>query len=43
MIKMDQLLGEILELSLIGRAANLPEDVPFDAIVKDAWIRRQRG
>ena len=32
---MEQLLGEILELSLIGRAANLPEDVPFDAIVKD--------
>lgn len=35
-IKMDQLLGEILELSRIGRVANPPEDVSFDAIVKDA-------
>ena len=36
MIKMDQLLGEILELSRIGRVANPPENVSFDAIVKDA-------
>jgi signal transduction histidine kinase len=36
MTKMDQLLGEILELSRIGRVANPPEDVPFNAIVKDA-------
>jgi len=38
MIKMEQLLGEILELSLIGCVANLPEDVPY-AIVKDGLDR----
>jgi signal transduction histidine kinase len=36
MTKMDQLLGEILELSRIGRVVNPPENVPFDAIAKDA-------
>ena len=36
MTKMDQLLGEILELSRIGRVSNPPEDVSFDAIAKDA-------
>ena len=36
MTKMDQILGETLELSRIGRVANPPEDVPFDAIAKDA-------
>ncbi len=34
--KMDQLLGETLELSRIGRIVNPPENVPFDAIAKDA-------
>jgi signal transduction histidine kinase len=36
MTKMDQILGETLELSRIGRVANPPEDVPLDAIAKDA-------
>jgi PAS domain S-box-containing protein len=34
--KMDRLLLETLELSRIGRVANLPEDVPFGEIVEDA-------
>jgi signal transduction histidine kinase len=34
--KMDQLLGETLELSRIGRVTNQPEDVPFGEIVKEA-------
>ena len=34
--KMDQLLGETLELSRIGRIVNPPENMPFDAIAKDA-------
>jgi PAS domain S-box-containing protein len=34
--KMDQLLGETLELSRIGRVINQPEDVPFGEIVKEA-------
>lgn len=34
--KMDQLLGETLELSRIGRATNPPEDVPFGELVKEA-------
>jgi PAS domain S-box-containing protein len=35
-IKMDQLLTEILELSRIGRVANPPVDVPFGEIVREA-------
>jgi signal transduction histidine kinase len=35
MTKMDQLLGEILELSRIGRVANPPVDVPFGEIVME--------
>jgi PAS domain S-box-containing protein len=34
--KMDQLLGETLELSRIGRVTNQPEDVLFGEIVKEA-------
>ena len=34
--KMDQLLGETLELSRIGRVTNPPQDVPFGEIVKEA-------
>ncbi|TRZ67392.1 MAG: PAS domain S-box protein [Methanothrix sp.] len=34
--KMDRLLGETLELSRIGRVANLPEDVSFGSMVKEA-------
>ena len=34
--KMDQLLGETLELSRIGRVTNPPEDVPFGEMVKEA-------
>jgi signal transduction histidine kinase len=37
--KMDKLLSEILELSRVGRVMNLPEDVPFDVIVKEALDR----
>jgi signal transduction histidine kinase len=33
---MDQLLGETLELSRIGRVTNPPQDVPFGEIVKEA-------
>ncbi len=36
MTKMDQLLGEILDLSRIGRVANPPVDVPFGEIVTEA-------
>ena len=36
MTKMDQLLGEILDLSRIGRVANPPADVPFGEIVTEA-------
>ena len=35
-IKMDQLLTKILELSRIGRVANPPADVPFGDIVMEA-------
>ena len=34
--RMDQLLGETLELSRIGRIVNPPEDVSFDEIVSEA-------
>lgn len=34
--KMDRLLGELLELSRIGRLMNAPEEVPFDDLIKDA-------
>jgi signal transduction histidine kinase len=34
--RMDQLLGETLELSRIGRIVNQPEDVSFDEIVSEA-------
>ncbi len=34
--RMQQLLDDLLELSRIGRLAKPPEDVPFDAIVRDA-------
>jgi signal transduction histidine kinase len=34
--KMDQLLGETLELSRIGRIASPPVNVPFSEIVKEA-------
>jgi PAS domain S-box-containing protein len=36
MTKMDKLLGEILDLSRIGRVANPPVDVPFGEIVTEA-------
>lgn len=34
--RMDQLLGETLELSRIGRIINQPEDVSFDEVVSEA-------
>ncbi len=34
--KMQRLLGELLELSRIGRMMNPPQDVPFGEIVRDA-------
>ena len=34
--KMQRLLGELLELSRIGRMMNLPQAVPFEAIVREA-------
>lgn len=34
--KMHQLLDDLLELSRIGRLAKAPEEIPFDAIVRDA-------
>lgn len=34
--KMHQLLDDLLELSRIGRLAKAPEDVPFEAILRDA-------
>jgi len=37
--KMHQLLDDLLELSRIGRLAKPPEDVAFEAIVKDALDR----
>ena len=37
--KMHQLLDDLLELSRIGRLAKAPEEVPFEAIVKDALDR----
>jgi PAS domain S-box-containing protein len=37
--KMHQLLDDLLELSRIGRLAKPPEEVAFDAIVKDALDR----
>ena len=37
--KMHQLLDDLLELSRIGRLAKPPEEVPFEAIVKDALDR----
>jgi signal transduction histidine kinase len=40
--KMHRLLTELLELSRIGRMMNLPEDVPFDDVARDA-ISLARG
>jgi PAS domain S-box-containing protein len=37
--KMHQLLDDLLELSRIGRLAKAPEQVPFEAIVRDALDR----
>jgi two-component system, LuxR family, sensor kinase FixL len=34
--KMQRMLGELLELSRIGRIANTEQEVPFDEIVRDA-------
>jgi len=34
--KMHQLLDDLLELSRIGRLAKAPEEIPFEAIVRDA-------
>ncbi len=36
--KMDRLLTETLELSRIGRVVNPPEDVPFEAIVRESLM-----
>jgi PAS domain S-box-containing protein len=40
--KMQSLLNDLLELSRIGRIMNLPEDIPFEEVVKEA-IERVRG
>jgi signal transduction histidine kinase len=40
--KMQRLLGELLELSRIGRMMNPPQAVPFEAIVRDA-VERVHG
>jgi PAS domain S-box-containing protein len=40
--KMQSLLNDLLELSRIGRIMNLPENVPFGEVVKEA-IERVRG
>jgi PAS domain S-box-containing protein len=40
--KMQSLLNDLLELSRIGRIMNLPENVPFEEVVKEA-IERVRG
>ena len=40
--KMQSLLNDLLELSRIGRIMNLPEDVPFEEVVKEA-MERVRG
>ena len=40
--KMQSLLNDLLELSRIGRMMNLPENVPFEEVVKEA-IERVRG
>ncbi|MEO5887998.1 MAG: GAF domain-containing protein [Anaerolineales bacterium] len=34
--KMQRLLNELLELSRIGRMMNLPENIPFDELVREA-------
>jgi PAS domain S-box-containing protein len=34
--KMQRLLGDLLELSRVGRLMNPPQDVPFDSIVREA-------
>ena len=40
--KMQSLLNDLLELSRIGRIMNLPENVPFEEVVREA-IERVRG
>jgi len=40
--KMQSLLNDLLELSRIGRMMNLPENVPFDEVIKEA-LERVRG
>ena len=34
--KMDRLLSKLLELSRIGRMMNVPEEIPFEELIKDA-------
>ena len=40
--KMQSLLNDLLELSRIGRIMNLPENIPFEEVVKEA-LERVRG
>jgi PAS domain S-box-containing protein len=40
--KMQSLLNDLLELSRIGRMMNMPENIPFEEVVKEA-VERVRG